>query len=203
MAESINNILRFYWVRHLPINKEGIYIGKSDVPAEIPPFPANSAMLIPQGAVWYSSPLLRSVQTANWLMETYSGKEEKLNIAAELSEQDFGKWEGKSYEEVWKNEEKLHDWLNMASVKPQGGESFSELCDRFDGWLEKQVKLYSNTDDMVIIAVVAHAGTIRAAIRNALEISAEKALSFNIDYGSLTQIDYLAGSGVRVNCVNR
>jgi alpha-ribazole phosphatase len=52
------------------------------------------------------------------------------------------------------------------------------------------------------VIVVAHAGTIRAALALALELSPDKALSFVIDPWSLTRLDRL-DKGWRVVSVNR
>jgi len=52
------------------------------------------------------------------------------------------------------------------------------------------------------VIVVAHAGTIRAALALALELSPDRALSFVIDPLSLTRLDRL-DDGWRVVTVNR
>ncbi len=52
------------------------------------------------------------------------------------------------------------------------------------------------------VVVVAHSGTIRAALAIALALAPEHALRFAIDPLSLTRIDRLP-NGWRVVCVNR
>ena len=52
------------------------------------------------------------------------------------------------------------------------------------------------------VIVVAHAGTIRAALAVALEIPPDKALGFVIDPLSLTRLDRL-DNGWRVVAINR
>lgn len=197
----MNNIKKIWWIRHLPIAETGRYIGQTDVPAIMELEPANFPVSLPDGAAWVASPLLRAKQTAHWLMKSVGATTFDLAIADELAEQHFGVWEGKTYDEVWQIEQKnTMDWASPAMVKPEGGESFIGVCARLDHWLDKQLK----EDFARPLVVVAHAGTIRAALRHALNIKPEPALSFAVDHGSITQIDYFPNDGgARVMCVNR
>ena len=189
--------MNIWWIRHMPIENNGCYIGQTDIPALIPDYQAQLAMPLPDDALWFATPMLRTIDTAHWLMSATTAP---LRMAPDLLEQHFGPWEEKPYEEVWRAEEGLHDWSKPETVRPEGGESFADLCERVDGWLDLQ--LVENTNSNIII--VAHAGSIRAGMRHALGVTPAQALAFQVDYGSITQVEYYAGETIaRVNYVNR
>jgi len=195
--------LQIYWIRHAPVEKSGRYIGQTEIPAIIPSHPANISTPLPSNAIWYSSPLIRSVDTAHWLMQSIGENTAPLNIAPELMEQNFGVWEGKTYAEAWAEAEssgKMKEWDNPAVIKPEGGESFIGVCARVDHWIEARMK--ENIDKPLII--VAHSGSIRAVLRHALGIIPSQALLFTVEYGSITFVEYPAGENTAmVHFVNR
>jgi alpha-ribazole phosphatase len=189
-----------YWIRHAPVAESGQYIGHTDIPALIPPAPANLAMPLPENALWFASPLLRCIDTAHWLMESANKIDVPLHTAPELMEQNFGIWEGKTYDEVWQLADKSESWGSPSTIKPNDGESFIGVCARVDHWLEQQI---TNSFGAPLI-IVAHAGTIRAGLRHALNINPEPALSFCVDYGSVTLTEYFPNdNSARVVYVNR
>ncbi len=200
----MTGILQINWVRHLPVAVTGRYIGHTDIPAIIPKNLANLAVPLPENALWFSSPMLRTIDSAHWLMESVQENIAPLQVVPELMEQNFGVWENKTYEEVWKLSDKSQNWQSPAMVKPENGESFIGVCARVDHWIENMMKEVGGKP----LIVVAHAGTIRAALRHALNIIPEQALSFAIDYGSITQVEYFLpygsdSGGARVSYVNR
>lgn len=196
--------LRIFWIRHLPVVESGRYIGHTDIPALIPQAPANLSVALPEDALWFASNMLRTIETAHWIMDSMREKTAELAVAHELREQNFGVWENKTYEEVWQASEKTQNWPSPAMVKPDGGESFIGVCARVDGWIESRMKMAQGKP----LIVVAHAGTIRAALRHALNLIPEQALFFTVDYGSVTQVEYFlhhagGGGGALVGYVNR
>lgn len=184
----------------MPTEDTGRYIGQTDIPAIIPKELSDIPISLPKDALWYASPLSRAVDSAHWLMMSVRENIAPLNIADELMEQNFGIWENKTYEEVWSLADKSQNWQSPAMVKPEGGESFIGLCARVDHWIEKMQK---ETQGNPLI-VVAHAGTVRAALRHALNLVPEQALYFSVNHGSITQVEYfLQEGGARVGYVNR
>jgi alpha-ribazole phosphatase len=113
-----------------------------------------------------------------------------------FGEQDFGDWTGRTYEEIRRDCEAVYDefWRAPASNRPPGGESFVEQIARVSAGIEALP-----AGDVIIVA---HAGTIRAALALALELSPERALRFAIDPLSLTRLDRLDDAW-RVVMVNR
>jgi alpha-ribazole phosphatase len=196
-----HDVLQCWWIRHLPVEPTGRYIGHTDIPAVMPAHAAGDFSLPQAGpeVLWFATPLLRSIDTAHWLLQSQPPSSEPLRMAPELMEH-FGEWEGKSYEAVWQEAPHRHDWSKPAHVTPAGGENFADVCGRVDGWMQRML-----ADQHVRqLVMVAHAGSIRAALRHALGITPAQALSFQIDHGSVTQtLYYRHESTAQVNYVNR
>lgn len=188
-----------WWVRHAPIERPpglGGYIGQTDVAARLP---ECACLWVPQDdARWFSSPLKRAQQTAKWLGSACVSVP-AIETDAALMEQHFGQWEGRDYDEVWQESGQLYDWAKPWALRPPGGESFIDVCARVDGWLARTLPLYAGRH----LVIVAHAGTIRAALRHALAASPEQALSYTIDNCSLTHVTYGEDQRARVNYVNK
>jgi alpha-ribazole phosphatase len=188
-----------WWVRHAPIEHVGSpiggYIGQSDVAAALP---GKASLWLPdREARWFCSPLKRARQTAMWLQKDCDFTVAMETIPA-LMEQHFGHWEGQPYDDVWKQAEHAHDWSRPWAVRPDGGESFDDVCARLDQWLEQVLITHAGKH----LVMVAHAGTIRAALRHALGTTPEQALSYAIDNCSLSHVAYTGKSGT-INFVNR
>jgi alpha-ribazole phosphatase len=113
-----------------------------------------------------------------------------------FNEQNFGEWTGRSHDELRRAFDAAYDdfWRAPASNRPPGGESFVEQIARVRGAIDALP-----AGDVI---VVAHGGTIRAALAIALDIAAEAALGFVIDPWSLTRLDRLQQAW-RVVWVNR
>ena len=171
-------------IRHGPALDEGRLAGRRDVGARTDGAAALAAMLgRPAGIV--TSPALRCRQTAAAL---WSDMESVTD--GRLWEQDFGAWEGMPYAEL--PDLGSLDAATLAAAAPHGGESFADLCARTLPALEALVG---------VTAVVAHAGTVRAALARACG-SIPAALAFQIAPLSLTRI-IVAPGGWSVVCVNR
>ena len=101
-AKITGAITRWWWVRHAPVpNPEGRCYGQSDKDCDV----SNEALfkhqakLLPKGAVWYSSNLLRARKTAEHLGRAGAEFGEVL-IDPDLAEQHFGYWQGLTYTEI-------------------------------------------------------------------------------------------------------
>ena len=185
---------RLALIRHAPALHGGAMAGRRDVAADVShaaQIAGLRARLQDLGASRVvTSPALRCVQTARALWPEHSGFAED----ARLWEQDFGAWEGVPFID-------LPDLgplssAELAAHRPPGGESFVELCARVTPALEDLAH------DAGCVAVVAHAGVIRAALALALEAQAT-ALRFEVAPLSLTEIVSLPGLGWSIAGVNR
>jgi len=179
--------VEWIWVRHGPVQGlEGRYYGQLDVPAEaLDPVRAKKvAAQLPEGAVWVTTPLSRTRVTA------YGLKPEVQPIpVAEFSEQNFGEWQGRSYQEVYAAHGDM-DWQAPEGVCPPGGESFADMMARVGGGIDR---LNAQHEGQSVVAV-AHAGTICSALGVALDLTPGKALAFEVAPLSVTRLRYIAPS---------
>jgi broad specificity phosphatase PhoE len=76
-------------------------------------------------------------------------------------------------------------WPHAGEEHPPGGESFREVQARVAGVLERLATLLEGQD----IVIVAHGGSIRAALSHAMGLSPDQALVFSIKNLSLTRIE--------------
>jgi alpha-ribazole phosphatase len=111
-------------------------------------------------------------------------------------EQDFGAWTGRRHNDLVAvlGDAYRDFWQSPASNHPPGGESFVDQILRA---AEGLAALPAGN-----VVLVAHSGTIRAALAVALDLNPEGALRFVIDPLSLTRIDRL-DNGWRVIAVNQ
>ena len=100
--ESTGAVTRWWWVRHAPVpNPEGRCYGQFDKDCDV----SNEALfkhqakMLPKGAVWYSSNLLRARKTAEHLGRAGAEFGEVL-VDPDLAEQHFGSWQGLTYTEI-------------------------------------------------------------------------------------------------------
>ena len=115
---------------------------------------------------------------------------------ARLWEQNFGVWEGAAYSDV--PDLGPLSRRELAEHHPPGGESFLDVCERVAPALQDVATIAEHR-----IAVVAHAGTIRAAIALSLGAAFETALAFEIEPLSVTLIRVLPGPAFSIGFVNR
>jgi alpha-ribazole phosphatase len=185
---------RWWWVRHAPsAGLPGIIHGQDAVDADLTDHSIikERMMMLPKDAIWLTSGLPRTVQTADAL-----GGINSRSVAG-LMEQDFGDWNGKSWSALRENESQKF-WMNFATEAPPGGESFVQMMDRVSNTIAELSLEYEGRD----IIAVAHAGTIRAALTMALSLFAKSALTFQLDNLSITEIESIPDGDLRSWCVH-
>ena len=175
-------------IRHAPALAGGRLCGRTDVGADTSDAGALAtvARLAGEADRLVTSPALRCRQTAGAL---WPGRQ--VAIEAALWEQDFGDWDGMALA-------RLPDLgplsrAELAQHRPPNGESFADLIARVTPAL-----LAMPTGRT---AIVAHAGTIRAALTLALSDPAD-ALGFEIAPLSVTELTR-HGAAWSVGAVNR
>lgn len=184
---------RLFLIRHAPACDGGALAGRRDVAADLSDRGALAGMRARLDALGVTkvlcSPAQRCVMTAQALWPEAA----EFAQDARLWEQDFGAWEGVAYSD-------LPDLGPLSSAElarhaPPGGESFADICARvapvLDGLRAAPAPL----------AVVAHAGVVRAALALALGDVAP-ALRFQIAPLSLTEVQAVPGHGWSIGCVN-
>jgi len=203
---------RFWWVRHAPVDHNGRIYGQKDMPCDCSDAAvfAGLARQLPTGAVWVTSNLRRTHETARAIVAAgYPGPDPIPGPDAaaipELAEQAFGEWQGLTYDELRDQRGGVFHrfWHAPAHERAPGGESFTDLMERVTGAIHCLVASHRGRD----IIAVAHGGTIRAAIGLALGLEPEACLAFTMENCTITRIDHIddagLGNGWRVVTVNR
>jgi alpha-ribazole phosphatase len=179
-------------IRHAAAATGGRLCGRIDVPLQ----DADAGTLMrAAGALSgvrrvVTSPALRCRQTAAALFPGLEASED-----ARLWEQDFGDEDGVAYADLPDLGDLSRDLL--AHRRPPSGESFSDMVARALPGLEAAAALARGGGP---VAVVAHAGTVRAAIAHAIG-SVPAALAFEIAPLSVTRLRCLP-DGFAVVAVN-
>jgi broad specificity phosphatase PhoE len=184
---------RWWWIRHAPVTgADGRIYGQMDLDCDTSDTPVYDGLkgLLPDGAVWITSGLLRTRRTAEAILDRRAAPRPALEAEPQLVEQSFGDWQGRHRDELIaeRGQQWNRFWLAPAHEAPPGGESFADLIQRVRGAVHRLSEAHAGRD----IVAVTHGGTIRAALALALELEPERALSFVVDNCSLTRIDHIA-----------
>lgn len=183
-------ITRFFWVRHAPVKAmmPGRIYGQRDVGCSLKDTDRLQYLAdeLPTDALWVTSTLSRTKKTAK-AIATQRDERPALHAYKELMEQNFGLWQSKTWDELNEEPETQVFWNDPAGTCPPDGESFVTLCQR----VAKTIDHLQNKHEGKDIICVTHAGTIRAAIAKALNITPSDALRLKVDTLSLTHIDYI------------
>ena len=128
----------------------------------------------------YTSHLQRCRDTAEIMAD---GK--MVCIQPELAEITVGAWEGFSFEEIQKKwpKEYAARGEHIGTIAPPGGESFREGGERMQRVMQK---LLSDTQGDLV--VVTHGGILRGWLCKITGQSPDHVFSFDIPYGSITEI---------------
>ncbi|MDO4555471.1 MAG: alpha-ribazole phosphatase [Lachnospiraceae bacterium] len=132
------------------------------------------------------SPLLRAKETAKELTNQDYITDERL------MEQNFGLFEGHTYEELKKEYPKeLDDWnSNFTNYCIPEGESFSMVRERADSFLEDLKKESGK------ILLVAHKGTFGHILASLLHLPVEGYWHFVFEQGTCSRIDWEDGYAI-------
>ena len=199
---------RWWWIRHAPVPDDGRIYGQRDLDCDCRDGEifAVLARELPRDAVWLTSNLARTKQTAAAILAAPGRRHDAVEplAVADLAEQHLGDWQGLERKAFYA-ERKVGThtlWFAPAAQRPPGGESFVDLLERVHPVITRLTHEHRGRD----IVAVTHGGTIRAALALALGLNPQAALSFLIENCSLTRIDYLSPQGApglwRVGAVN-
>jgi alpha-ribazole phosphatase len=190
---------RWWWVRHAPVPDNGRIYGQSDLDCDCSDGAVFEGLghALPQGAVWLTSNLKRTHQTAAAIMAATEGRHDGGQPVPipEFAEQHLGEWQGLVRHEFHaaRGPTAHAFWLAPAHERAPGGESFEDLAARVTPAVDRLTAEHRGRD----IIAVTHGGTIKAALSLALGIPAENALAFAIDNCSITRLDHLGASTVQ------
>jgi len=192
---------RWWWVRHAPVVDAHLHrlSGQSDVDADLSDGPSLQTLAahLPPNAVWMTSHLRRTVQTAEalWAAGAVPGK---VRVERDFTEQNFGDWTGCCWADIGAADA---FWEAPGTTRPPGekGESFADVCARVAMRIKDLTKTFAGHD----MVCVAHAGTIRAAVALALGLSPDQALGLAVAPTSLTRLDHVTDGSWCVVGLNR
>jgi alpha-ribazole phosphatase len=199
-------ITRFFLVRHALVepSARAVLYGAMDV--------ALCDLALRQEAALYRWLAARLSTPARWFVTNLSRTrataaaifaagypEQKLEEEPDFAEQHLGEWQGIPHEAL--PALLVHPphpfWPHAGEEQPPGGESFRDVLARVGGALERMAHGLEGQD----VVIVAHGGSIRAAIAHAIGLTPHQALHFSIRNLSLTRLEK-QGADWRVAAVN-
>jgi broad specificity phosphatase PhoE/ribonuclease HI len=143
-----------------------------------------------------TSPLRRARETAEMVADATGAQ---LSVDEDLTECDFGAWEGLTFAEVterWPDE--LGAWRGSAGVAPPDGESFAAVARRVGRVRDRLVERYPARE----IVVVSHVTPIKSLLRLALEAPSGVLYRLHLDVASVSTVDWYADGPASVRTVN-
>lgn len=199
-------VTSFWLIRHAIVseNARAMLYGTLDVElcptslVEQAPTYEALAKRLPRRAAWVITPLSRTRRTAEAIFAA-GYPLAPLAIEPGLIEQSLGEWHGLAHAELPpKLALPAHAFWPLAGTeRPPGGESIADVIERVGPVMERLAREHAGE----AVVIVAHGGTIRAAVAHALAIAADNALHLAIQNLSLTRLERHE-TGWRVGCVN-
>ena len=107
---------------------------------------------------------------------------EGMKTDTRLMELNFGNWEMRKWDDLPAGE--LDVWMkDFVNVSPPGGENFAMLY-------ERAVQFFNEVKEQPFkrVAIITHAGIIRAFIAKILEIPLKNAFKIPVSYASVTKL---------------
>jgi len=180
--------MEVYLIRHTEtIVDKNVCYGQSDLPLKEPFFKEFDKILnqvkVEQPKI-YSSPLSRCSILANYF-HLHNKSQHYIKYDDRLKELKFGQWELKKWDEI---EPKLLDkWMNdFVNHTLPGGESFTQLYQRVNNFIETTLLIEYNKRPAIIIT---HAGVIRCFLCRKQNIPLKDAFSLQVNYASISKIN--------------
>jgi alpha-ribazole phosphatase len=187
-------VTRWWWVRHAPVRSDGgnIY-GQSDIDCDTSDREVFEAVakILPRDAVWYSSNLKRTHQTADAIWDAGFPRPSAMTQVPAFAEQHLGQWQGMNRAAFLASQPAGSSWFAKIDEPAPGGESFMDLYNRACAAIARITSMEAGRD----VIAVGHGGTIKAAVGLALGGQPDKGLTFDIDNCSVTRLDHFATAG--------
>lgn len=135
--------------------------------------------------LWFSSPLLRARQTAEYLGLQFT-------VESALIEMHWGDWEGKRLSEL--REESPQELQRLENqglyMRPPGGESPLEVQQRVSLWVEQRAHSKSQSQQL---GVICHKGVIRALLAAATDWDMKGKAPVRLDYHCAQKFSWCEG----------
>jgi ribonuclease H / adenosylcobalamin/alpha-ribazole phosphatase len=144
-----------------------------------------------------SSPLQRAHDTA-----TAAAKALGLDVTVDddLTETDFGAWEGLTFAEASARDRELHGrWLRDTAVNPPDGESFDAVAQRVGRARDRIIAEHGGAT----VLVVSHVTPIKTVLRLALDAGPTILYRLHLDLASLSSAEFYPDGAASVRLVNQ
>jgi len=143
-----------------------------------------------------SSPLERAHATATAAADALGLS---VTVDENLTETDFGEWEGLTFPEAAKSHPDVHGrWLRDTSLAAPGGESFDEVGQRVKRARDRIVAEHPGAT----VLVVSHVTPIKTLLRLALDAGPTILHRVHLDLASLSIAEFYPDNGASVRLVN-
>lgn len=144
-----------------------------------------------------SSPLQRCYDTAGAAAKML---QLDVRVDEDLTETDFGAWEGLTFAEAAERDPELHRrWLKDTSTEPPGGESFDAVQQRVQRARDRIITDHDGTT----VLVVSHVTPIKTVLRLALDAGPAMLYRLHLDLASLSIAEFFADGPASVRLVNQ
>lgn len=186
--------MQIYLIRHTrPAVPEGLCYGRHDVPLDEADLAARLpgiAGQLPRGMPFYTSPATRCTRLAERLVSLTGGA--LAGTDARLQELDFGDWEGKPWRDLPRHQ--TERWTgNIVDYAPPNGEHFTAMWQRV-AEAYRAILDQAWGADVPEVAVVAHAGSLKVLLMQALKLAPAQYACADIAQGRVTRIDVNRGA---------
>jgi len=181
---------RFWWVRHAPVSHlSHLMYGTQDVDADVSDTPQfrSLAQRLPANALWYTSHLKRTAQTADAVAAQGLACEDRFESRL-IAEMEFGDDTGKTHAELIaeRDDPYVGFWPRSPVNESVSGESMSDVRKRISQFMEDCAQQHPRQD----IVCFSHMGAILAALAHSLELDNHNSVCFSIDNLSITRINH-------------
>ena len=152
---------RWWWVRHAPVREDnGCIYGQKDLGCDTSDRVVFEAVgkILPRNAVWVSSNLKRTHQTADAIWAAGFPRPAAMAQEAALAEQHLGQWQGMNRAAFIASRPVGSHWFADIGEPAPGGESFMDLYNRVRGAILRINAEHAGRD----VIAVAHFGRIVA-----------------------------------------
>lgn len=176
--------MELYLIRHTSVAvPKGICYGGTDV-ALSSTFEEEAAVVksrlegLKFDAV-FTSPLSRAVKLAAFCGYADAKKDERLK------ELNFGEWEMKSFDDLYKEDERFREWCegDYVNLPAPGGESLAQQMERFRQFIEEKKRQGHQR-----IAAFCHGGILACGLIMTGQATKENALAVVPPYGSVVNL---------------
>jgi probable phosphoglycerate mutase len=141
----------------------------------------------------YSSTLVRSVRTAEVMLEAIGEPGRQFDRVEALMEQQTPGWRGKPVEEVFTPETLAYIGAKGMDYVPPGGESYRTVQRRVSSWLEDEIifnhKLVSE-ERSIAVAIVSHGVASKCLLHYVMRFDAAFIRRLTIDNCSVSRLRF-------------